>query len=153
VRPNPSIEPTFAGVSLSFICHLRAAVKGGSCQTLGPTKEVSVHVQRLRILQRQLAFVMPAVIALFGLAYAWSAGFPSQVLLAAGGLFVFGVTLAVSLYKRSRNHETAWFSVRVRPDPPGAEDEPVNPMSVDFLFVVGAFAFMLMALLLPYMKQ
>jgi hypothetical protein len=111
-----------------------------------------MRFQTLRLLQRRLAFAMPLCIAVFGLTNAGVAGFPRQHLLAVGGLFVFGTTLAVSLYKRSQNKETAWFSVRVLPDSPAAEEEPVNPMSPDFLFVVGAVFFMLIALLLPYLK-
>jgi hypothetical protein len=111
-----------------------------------------MHVRTLRALQRRLAFATPLAIAVFGLANAWLEGFPRQQVLAVAGLLFFGLTLAVSLYKRSRNQETAWLSVRVLPDPPGAEDEPVNPMSPDFLFVVGAGVFILMALLLPYLK-
>ena len=96
---------------------------------------------------------MPAAIAVFGAAHAWAHGFSRSFLLAVGVLLVFGCTLAVSLHKRSENKETAWGAVRVLPDPPTTEEESVNPMSPDFLFVVGAVLFMLMALFLPYLRK
>lgn len=96
---------------------------------------------------------MPAVIAVAGLTHSWLGGWPSRRLIAVGGLLVFGITLAVSLYKRSHNRETSWGSVRVLPDPPGAETEPVNPLSPDVLFVVGAVLFMLIAVFLPYFQS
>jgi hypothetical protein len=111
-----------------------------------------LRFQTLRHLQRRLAFAMPLGIAVFGLATAGTAGFPREHLVVIGIQLFFGVPLAISLHKRSQNRETAYFSVRVLPDSPAAQEEPVNPMSPDFLFVVGAVILMLMALLLPYLK-
>jgi hypothetical protein len=111
-----------------------------------------VQVETLRQVQRRLAFLMPPAIALFGLGHAWRNSFSTPYLTAACGLLVFGLTLAVSLYKRSKNQETAWATARVLPDPPGAEHEPVNPLSPDFLFVVGAIVLVLLAFFLPYLR-
>ncbi len=79
-------------------------------------------------------------------------GWASQVLVAGFGLLVFGGSLSVCLYKRSTNRETAWFSVRILPDPPGAELEPVNPLSPDFMLVVAAVFFMVLAVAYPLLR-
>jgi hypothetical protein len=108
---------------------------------------------RFRRAQRQLALLTPAVLVLGVLVNSALSGWASQQLLAGVGLLVFGCSLAVCLYKRSTNRETAWFSVRIPPDPPGSELEPVNPLSPDFLLVVGAIFFMALAVVYPLLRS
>jgi len=107
---------------------------------------------RFRRTQYQLAILTPVVLPLGVLVNSSLSGWASQQLVAGFGLLVFGVSLSVCLYKRSANRETAWFSVRILPDPPGAELEPVNPLSPDFILVVGAIFFMVLAVIYPILR-
>ena len=107
---------------------------------------------RFRRTQYQLALLTPAVLVLSVLVNSALSGWASQQLVAGLGLLVFGGSLSVCLYKRSANRETAWFSVRILPDPPGAELEPVNPLSADFMLVVAAVFFMALAIVYPLLR-
>ena len=107
---------------------------------------------RFRRTQYQLALLTPVVLVLSVLVNSALSGWASQQLVAGLGLIALGGSLSVCLYKRSANRETAWFSVRILPDPPGAEHEPVNPLSPDFMLVLGAIFFMALAVVYPILR-
>jgi hypothetical protein len=107
----------------------------------------------LRKLQRHLSYATPLCVLLFGGLHAWLAGFSANVMLAVGTLLFFATFLGISLYKRSRGQETKFFTVRALVDADESLDDPVEFLSLDFLFALISVVFVAVAALLPYLAS
>lgn len=105
----------------------------------------------LRRIQRHASYSLPLVLLAIGLCWVWIEDFRFNTIGAYAILLFFGTTLGICLHKRSQGKETAWFTARAEADPTESPDDDVNPMSLDFLFVVAALIFVVSGVVLPWL--
>lgn len=100
-----------------------------------------MRIATLRKLQRVVAVAAPTVILASSIWQSVQSAYARNVVLSSAFLFVMAATLSVTLYKRSKGLEAAWFNARAMADPTESLDQPVYPLSLDVALVLGAVAF------------